>query len=141
MSAAIPSSLRSQVAARDAGCCAYCRSTERLMGIAFEIDHIVPKAAGGETSFDNLCVSCPTCNRRKAARTQAIDPESGTAAPLFHPNRQSWSDHFRWINQGVQVIGVTPTGRATVQALHLNRTGLVQTRRYWIVLGLHPPED
>ena len=40
---------------------------------------------------------------------------------------------------GVQVIGMTSTGRATVQALQLNRPVLVQTRRYWIALGLHPP--
>ena len=27
--------------------------------------------------------------------------------------------HFRW--DGVRVVGITPTGRATVMALHMNR--------------------
>jgi hypothetical protein len=29
-----------------------------------------------------------------------------------------WQLHFRW--DGVRVVGVTPTGRATVMALHMN---------------------
>ena len=140
MSGGVPSLLRRQVAARAGGLCAYCRSTERLMGITFEIDHIAPISAGGKTDLNNLCLSCPSCNRHKAARTQALDPDSGELVPLFHPNRQSWAEHFQWIDDGVQIAGLTAIGRATLQALHLNRPGLVQTRRYWIVLGLHPPE-
>lgn len=141
MSGGVPSFLRRQVTAKAAGWCAYCRSAERLMGIAFEIDHITPISAGGETDVDNLCLSCPSCNRHKAARTQAYDPDSGELVPLFHPNHQLWAEHFQRINGGVQITGLTAIGRATVHALHLNRPGLVQARRYWIVLGLHPPEE
>ena len=31
-----------------------------------DIDHIVPRAQGGKNNWDNLCLLCPPCNRRKA---------------------------------------------------------------------------
>ena len=68
MSRRIPASLREQALARAGGRCAYCQSAEVLLGVSFEVDHIIPQSAGGETSIDNLCLSCPTCNRHKAAR-------------------------------------------------------------------------
>lgn len=141
MSTAVPAPLRSQVVEQAKGCCAYCCSTEQLMGVTFEIDHIVPRAAGGETSFDNLCVSCQSCNRHKAARVAAFDARTGAAVPLFHPNKQSWPMHFQWSDDGTEIVGLTATGRATVQALNLNRPKLVQTRHYWVASGLHPPKD
>jgi 5-methylcytosine-specific restriction endonuclease McrA len=62
------------------------------MGVTFEIDHIVPRSAGGETRAKNLCLSCPPCNRHKAARLGARDPKSGEEVSLYHPNNQAWSD-------------------------------------------------
>ena len=38
---------------------------------------------------------------------------------MFDPRRDVWRAHFRW--DGVRVVGITPTGRATVMALHMNR--------------------
>ncbi len=35
---------------------------------AFEVDHYVPLAKGGEHSQDNLVIACPQCNRNKSAR-------------------------------------------------------------------------
>lgn len=43
--------------------CAYCEVPLE----AFEIDHIVAHANGGTCDVENLCVSCPSCNRRKGA--------------------------------------------------------------------------
>ena len=37
---------------------------------------------------------------------------------LFHPRQQSWTVHFRW--NGPLLIGLTPTGRATVALLNIN---------------------
>jgi hypothetical protein len=39
-----------------------------------------------------------------------------------------------------QVIGKTPCGRATVEALRLNRFGVVNLRRLLRDANLHPPE-
>ena len=60
---------------------------------------------------------------------------------LFDPRRQVWQEHFRWTEQGDQIVGLTPTGRATVTALQLNRPSLVKARRLWALVGWHPPKD
>jgi hypothetical protein len=39
------------------------------------------------------------------------------------------------------VIGLTPTGRATVNELNLNRSGLINLRRVLFACGEHPPSD
>lgn len=39
------------------------------------------------------------------------------------------------------VIGRTPTGRATVEKLQLNREGVVNLRRLLVTMGQHPPEE
>jgi hypothetical protein len=38
-------------------------------------------------------------------------------------------------------IGLTPTGRATVERLQLNREGVVNLRRVLRTIGQHPPMD
>jgi len=81
----IPTGLRERVLAEAGGRCAYCRSAEALLGMTFEVDHIIPQSTGGETNADNLCLSCPSCNRYKAARQMALDPLSGEMTPLYHP--------------------------------------------------------
>jgi HNH endonuclease len=139
MSAYIPTELHRQVAELARGFCAYCRSAERMMGVTFEIDHITPKSSGGLTMLDNLCFACPMCNRYKTKRLLAIDPITQEAVALFHPVREVWNDHFKWIENGSQLLGLTPTGRATIVALRMNRDAIVQLRQYWIALGVHPP--
>ena len=75
MSVRVPAAFRRRVAEHFASCCAYCRTAESLSVAIFELEHITPRSAGGETTFENICFSCPTCNRYKAYRTSAIDPE------------------------------------------------------------------
>jgi hypothetical protein len=111
------------------------------MGVTFEVEHVIPRSAGGKTEADNLCLSCPTCNRHKAARLIALDPTSGEEVSLYHPHRQVWSRHFTWSEDGTQVIGLTAVSRATIIALRMNRLQIVQLRRYWVAMGLHPPDD
>lgn len=57
-----------------------------MMGVTFEVDHVIPRSAGGRSQFDNLCVSCPTCNRHKASRLSGRDPLSGRMVTLFSAN-------------------------------------------------------
>ena len=140
MSAYIPADLRRRVATHFAHCCAYCRTAERLTVAIFEIEHIVPRAASGKTVFENLCLSCPTCNRHKARRSFAEDPDSKERVALFHPHHDKWYDHFAWTEDTTQITGLTATGRATVMALRMNRHQLTRVRRMWIALGEHPPD-
>lgn len=45
------------------GQCYWCR---RPFGQRYEVDHVWPVALGGEDHVGNLCLACPTCNRRKS---------------------------------------------------------------------------
>ena len=112
MSVYIPAELQRLVRERFANCCAYCRTAEDLTVAIFEIEHIVARSAGGDTVFENLCLSCPTCNRYKSDFVMASDPLTQTEVPLFHPQQQRWPDHFAWNEDSTQVVGLTPIGRA-----------------------------
>ncbi|MCP4942732.1 MAG: HNH endonuclease [Planctomycetaceae bacterium] len=140
MSVYIPVALRKQVLANAGGYCAYCHSAQKLLAVTFEIEHIIPRSAGGQTSESNLCLSCPTCNRHKSNRLTAKDPASGLDVPLFHPLEQNWHEHFKWNDDKNRLIGLTPTGRATIESLRINRSALVTLRGYWVALNLHPPD-
>ena len=100
------------------------------MGVTFEVDHIVPRSAGGATVLENLCLCCPMCNRHKAMRTHLAYPLTGGMTRLFHPGRDAWEDHFEWGESASLLVGRTPVGRATVEALRMNRAQMIELRRY-----------
>lgn len=110
------------------------------MGVTFELEHVIPLSRGGATIVDNLCLACPTCNRHKATRVTAVDPSTHKRVTLFHPLRDSWAVHFKWSPDTTELIGLTPIGRATIEALHMNRPAIIELRRYWAAVGHHPPE-
>ncbi|WP_437497284.1 HNH endonuclease [Sorangium sp. So ce1099] len=89
----------------------------------------------------NLWLACSLCNDHKGNRIAALDPHTGEMVRLFDPRRQRWLDHFSWSSEGAHIIGKTPTGRATVSAVRLNRAELVVARRGWVIAGWHPPEE
>ena len=140
MSVYIASALQRQVREQFADCCAYCRTAESLTVTIFEFEHIVPISAGGKTVFHNLCLSCPTCNRYKSTRQNAVDPETKETVSLFHPQQQAWDEHFFWSQDSTEIIGITPTGRATIATLKTNRPQLIRVRKMWVKLGEHPPQ-
>jgi HNH endonuclease len=96
---------------------------------------------GGTTTPDNLALSCSGCNGHKYDKTEAYDTVSEEMAPLYHPRRQIWGEHFAWNEDYTLLVGLTPTGRVTVETLHLNREGVVNLRRVLLLAGLHPPEE
>ena len=69
------------------------------------------------------------------------DPLTGERVPLFHPRRQQWREHFCWSEDGSEIIGLTPMGRATVAALNMNHLAIVEARRRWARVGWHPPQE
>jgi hypothetical protein len=138
MSPTVSAQLHLQVHTRAEGRCEYCQTPEELTVTTFELDHIVPLSAGGATALDNLCLACPACNRYKAARQSMPDPETGQSVPLYHPWQQEWSMHFTWSKDATQIVGLTPTGRATVEALQINRPRMVRLRGLWMKIGRHP---
>lgn len=106
-----------------------------------EMDHIIPESLGGPTVRENLWLACSMCNDHKSNRIAAADPSTGEVVRLFDPRRDVWSVHFAWTTDGCSVVGQTPTGRATVVALRLNRVEAVEARRAWVLVGWHPPKD
>jgi hypothetical protein len=134
----IPAGLRAKIRHKFHDACAYCRSPEHLMGVIFEIDHIIPLVEGGKTQEENLCLCCPTCNRYKATHVVAIDPLTRKLYALFHPVFNNWEDQFCWSDDFTQLLGRTAAGRATIELLKMNRPILVELRSYWKELGLHP---
>lgn len=137
----VPKALRERVTAQAGHRCGYCRTSSFLIGMILEMDHIIPESFGGKTEEENLWLACPTCNGHKSNRIAAADPATGEIVRLFDPRRQRWSEHFTWNALGDEILGLTPTGRATVEALHLNRPVLVYARWHWVRWGCHPPED
>lgn len=129
------------VAERAGGCCEYCRSQAKYSPDPFSTEHIVPRARGGTNQFDNLAFSCQGCNNRKYISTEAIDPVTGQLVPLYEPRKQRWNEQFVWNDDFTFVLGATPTGRATVEKLQLNREGVVNLRRVLRIVGQHPPPE
>ena len=129
---------RQQIEARANGVCEYCKSPVLYAVQSFECDHIIPFALDGTTELDNLAFACGGCNRYKSAKVVGIDPDSRQPVPLFHPRQQIWDDHFVWNDTYAIIIGITATGRATVNALQLNRLGVVNLRRMLIMANEHP---
>lgn len=133
----IPTSLRRLVIQRSGDRCEYCGISQIGQVATFHIDHVIPVVAGGETTPDNLALACVSCSLRKGARQEIEDLETGETVNIFNPRQQSWNKHFHW--EGVQVVGLTPIGRATIKALDLNRATMLAIRAEEELLGRHPP--
>ena len=75
---------RRNIFKRDHNTCQYCGvqpGSEELT-----LDHVVPRAHGGITSWMNCVLACVACNKRKADRT----PEQAAMRLRKQPIRPSW---------------------------------------------------
>jgi hypothetical protein len=131
--------VRRRVIRRAQGRCEYCGLSQEGQEATFHIDHITPRAAGGRTVPENLALACVSCSLRKAARQTAVDPKSGRELPLYNPRHDFWHEHFRW--EGISLVGQTAIGRATVEALRMNRPLILAIRREEAALGRHPSPE
>lgn len=135
----ISTSERARVAEHAKGCCEYCQSQEQYSPDPFSVEHIIPLSKGGTNTLDNLAFAGQGCNNRKYTSIQAFDPVSQSSVPIYHPRQHSRAEHFAWSDNGVILLGLSPIGRAAVEKLQLNRSGLVKLRRILIEAGEHPP--
>lgn len=91
---------------RDEFCCQYCGSKGDLT-----FDHVLPRAKGGITSWENVVAACSPCNLRKGSKTLkqaglrlAKVPKAPSAEEMqthgrrFPPNHlhDSWLDYLYW---------------------------------------------
>ena len=135
----IPATLRRWVIQRANNRCEYCGISQIGQVATFHIDHVIPVVAGGETTAENLALACVSCSLRKGARQKIEDAETGEIVYIFNPRQQRWNAHFAW--NGVEVIGLTAIGRATVQALNFNRSTMLAIRAEEELRGRHPPPE
>lgn len=111
--------------------CGYCRNPQELMPYKLEIEHLVPKASGGETVEENLWLARRECNAHKAKKIEAIDNLTEKTVKLFNPRQQIWSEHFEFSRDDTEIIGKTACGRATVESLQMNNFYQTTARSAW----------
>lgn len=136
----IPENVKTRVREAAKNRCGYCQSLQKYVLGVLEIEHIIPKASGGNDNEENLWLSCRLCNSYKGIQTKATDPISDQTVQLFNPRTQKWSQHFTWSEDSAYIVGSTPCGRATVLALQLNNIYAVTVRQAWTSVGWHPPQ-
>ncbi|MGE0759964.1 MAG: HNH endonuclease, partial [Pirellulaceae bacterium] len=123
-------SRRQRVIERAGNCCEYCQMPQRVTSLPHELDHIRSQKLHGPNTLDNLCLACAPCNSAKGPLASGYDPVTGELVRLFNPRADNWNDHFEW--NGPTIVGKTPIGRATTDALNINGTLRVEHRRLLI---------
>ncbi|MDE0085777.1 MAG: HNH endonuclease signature motif containing protein [Candidatus Poribacteria bacterium] len=126
--------LRGNVASRADWRCEYCHYPEHFSPSAFEVEHIVPRSAGGFTEINNLALACSHCNAHKATRQTGFDLLTETNVRLFNPRIDNWMVHFFLNRNTGEIQGQTPIGRATVETLQMNAEQPIRARRNLIRL-------
>lgn len=76
---------RANVFTRDRYTCQYCE--RRPARSQLNLDHVIPRAQGGPTTWGNVVCCCIPCNRRKGGRT----PEQAGIRLRRRPARPRWS--------------------------------------------------
>jgi hypothetical protein len=117
-------------------CCEYCLLHRSSSLFSFQPDHIIAEKHDGETSLDNLALSCVVCNRNQGSDISSIDPATRQLTPLFNPRTQIWADHFEL--DGVFIVPLTAIGRVTVRILGLNDADRLERRSIAARLGRYP---
>ncbi|MBU6166745.1 MAG: HNH endonuclease [Alphaproteobacteria bacterium] len=102
-----PAFTRFNLFLRDRFTCQYCGGT----GLELTFDHVIPRAYGGRTTWENVTTACAPCNLKKGGRTPAEahmhllsrphQPHThqlqtnGRAFPPHHCHT-TWRDYLYW---------------------------------------------
>lgn len=96
---------RFNVYLRDRFHCQYCNTKFETHKLSF--DHVVPRSAGGESTFKNIVTACFECNNKKGNRTDIKpirEPYEPSPYELARVRRtlptnylhESWIDYLYW---------------------------------------------
>ncbi len=91
---------RLNVFTRDGFRCQYCG--ERKTARELNYDHVVPRAQGGKTIWENIVSSCYPCNSRKRGRT----PEQANMKLLKRPVKPKWLPMTPVVHHAKQIPAV-----------------------------------
>jgi 5-methylcytosine-specific restriction endonuclease McrA len=100
---------RHAIYARDNGRCQYCGT--KVPKHEYQNEHVIPRAQGGKTCWENIVVSCQICNSDKANRTpeqagmrlitKPVRPKKmpdtgGNFGMMYRPGMpESWKNYLR----------------------------------------------
>lgn len=132
----ISAELRKLVIQRASKRCEYCLIHQDFSIYTHEVDHIIAVKHGGETTADNLALSCLSCNRHKGSDFATIDQVTKEIVPLFNPRHQVWDEHF--YTENARIEGKTQIGQATARLLQFNVPNRVLQRQVLISRGEYP---
>ena len=136
MSQNIPDSIRNKVSERANYRCEYCRRLETDSFIRYQIDHIISRKHGGNTSLENLAYSCSICNNAKGSDLSSFIDKGEKIIRLFNPRKDNWSDHFEIEHNLIK--GKTDIGEVTTKLLKMNDIDRILERIDLINAGLFP---
>lgn len=114
--------------------CEYCGIPQSGVRLRHVIDHVRARQHGGLSDETNLALCCGRCKLHNGPNLSGVDPTDDAVVPLFHPRTDQWSDHFRY--EGANIVGLPPTGRATVAVLGMQLPVRVAARRGMLTRGL-----
>lgn len=77
---------RYNIFSRDKNTCQYCG--KKFHRAELNLDHVIPRSRGGETTWENIVCSCIGCNRRKGGRT----PKEAGMVLTRSPKRPHWTE-------------------------------------------------
>lgn len=112
--------------------CEYCLiPQEATPFFTFHVEHIIAKQHVAETADESqLALACNRCNAYKGPNLSSVDPETRQIVLLFNPRQDPWREHFTILDG--EVLGRTPSGRATVRLLNMNALNRVELRQEWV---------
>ena len=79
---------RRNIFKRDRYTCQYCGNQPGPEELT--IDHVIPRAQGGESTWENCVLACVACNARKADRT----PEQARMRLPRRPHKPQWKPDY-----------------------------------------------
>ncbi|MEX2579512.1 MAG: HNH endonuclease [Verrucomicrobiales bacterium] len=79
---------RQNIFERDKFTCQYCG--RRFAPRDLNIDHVIPRDKGGQTSWENVVCSCINCNTRKGNKL----PSQARMFPMTEPKQPRWRPFF-----------------------------------------------
>lgn len=132
----ISTAIREVVEQRAKNLCEYCHLPKTEAHFRHQVDHIIPRKHGGETTLENLALACWRCNIHKGTDVAAYDLKTGDLTPLFNPRTQIWTEHFQVNDDGI-IESLTATARVTIRILRFNDEERVEERRGLIAAELY----
>lgn len=75
---------KQNVFARDRWTCQYCGTKKEVAELT--VDHVLPRAQGGRTEWENVATACQDCNAKKADKT----PQQAGMRLRRKPERPDW---------------------------------------------------